>query len=92
MCGLWRGLFGDRRHVDAGYQDADQQGGDLRFEGDEIDTVVGQRVQPEDSSGWTAIIMEQASRFKKVMRSVAAYVGRTPRVPQFEVKNRRLFE
>ncbi|WP_246327729.1 IS1 family transposase [Candidatus Competibacter phosphatis] len=63
----------------------------LTFEGDEIYTVVGQRVHPSDSTGWTAIILERASRFlveqqcgrkdailfKKVMRSVAMYMKRT---------------
>lgn len=63
----------------------------LTFEGDEIYTVVGQRVHPADSTGRTAIVQERASRFwvdqqcgrkdatwfKKVMRSVAAYVKRT---------------
>ena len=63
----------------------------LTFEGDEVYTVVGQRVDPADSTGWTAIVLERASRFlvdqrcgrkdatlfKKVMRSVAAQVRRT---------------
>lgn len=63
----------------------------LTFEGDEVYTVVGQRVHPADSTGWTAIILERARRFlvdqqcggkeapwfKKVMRSVAAYMKRT---------------
>jgi len=63
----------------------------LTFEGDEVYTVVGHRVDPADSTGWTAIVLERASRFlvdqqcggkeaslfKKVMRSVAAYVRRT---------------
>ena len=63
----------------------------LTFEGDEIDTVVGQRIHPSDSTGWTAIILERASRFlveqqcgrkdailfKKVMRSVVMYMKRT---------------
>ncbi len=67
----------------------------LTFEGDEIDTVVGQRVHPSDSTGWTAIILERASRFlverqcgrkdailfKKVMRSVATHVKRTQDTP-----------
>jgi len=58
----------------------------LTLEGDEIYTVVGQRVHPADSTGWTAVILERASRFlvdqqcggndaplfKKVMESVAA--------------------
>lgn len=63
----------------------------LTFEGDEVYTVAGRRVHPADSAGWTAIILERASRFlvdqqcggkeatlfNKVMRSVAAYVERT---------------
>jgi transposase-like protein len=63
----------------------------LTFEGDEVYTVVGQRTDPADSTGWTAIILEWASRFladqqcgrndatlfKKVMKSVAAQVRRT---------------
>jgi len=63
----------------------------LTFEGDEVYTVVGQRVAPADSTGWTAIILERASRFlleqqcgrkdaalfKKVMQSVATYVRHT---------------
>jgi len=63
----------------------------LTLEGDEIYTVVGQRVHPADSTGWTAVILERASRFlvdqqcggkdatlfKKVMESVAAYAKRT---------------
>ena len=53
--------------------------------------MVGQRVHPADSTGWTALILERASRFlvdqpcggkdaalfKKVVQSVAAYVRRT---------------
>ncbi|MDM8567244.1 hypothetical protein QUF74_16540 [Candidatus Halobeggiatoa sp. HSG11] len=35
----------------------------LKFEGDELYTVVGKRCEPSDSEGWTAIIMERASRF-----------------------------
>ena len=63
----------------------------LTFEGDEIYTVVGQRVHPADSTGWTATVLERASRFlvepqcgrkdailfKEVMRSVAMYMKRT---------------
>ncbi|MGB5063517.1 MAG: hypothetical protein WBQ37_07120 [Candidatus Competibacter sp.] len=63
----------------------------LTFEEDEIDTGVGQRVDPVESTGWTAIILERASRFlveqqcgrkdatlfKKVMRSDASHVQRT---------------
>lgn len=60
----------------------------LTFEGDEVYTVVGQRVDPSDSVGWTTIILERSSRFlvdqqcgrkdatlfNKVMGSVAEYV------------------
>ena len=63
----------------------------LTFEGDEVYTVVGQRVDPAESTGWTVIILERASRFlvaqqcgrkdatlfKKVMKSVAAHMRRT---------------
>jgi len=31
----------------------------LTFEGDELYTVVGKRVEPMDSEGWTGIIMER---------------------------------
>lgn len=60
----------------------------LTFEGDELYTLVGERVQPSDSHGWTAVIMERASRFiidqrcgkknevmfRSVMSTVADYV------------------
>ena len=63
----------------------------LTLEGDEVYTVVGQRVDPADSTGWTVIILARASRFRvdrqcgrkdatlfeKVMKSVAAHVRRT---------------
>jgi len=35
----------------------------LIFEEDEIDTVVSQRVDPAESTDWTVIILERASRF-----------------------------
>lgn len=35
----------------------------LTFEGDELYTVVGKRTVPSESEGWTAVIMERASRF-----------------------------
>ncbi len=35
----------------------------LTFEGDELYTTVGRRTDPGDSEGWTAVIMERASRF-----------------------------
>lgn len=60
----------------------------LTFEGDELYTVVGERVEPSDSQGWTALIMERTSRFivdqrcgekdkelfRAVMSTVAQYV------------------
>ncbi len=60
----------------------------LTFEGDELYTLVDKRVQPSDSKGWTAVIMERASRFvgdqrcgkkdekmfRNVMSTVARYV------------------
>jgi len=63
----------------------------LTFEGDELYTVVGKRVEPMDSEGWTGIIMDRTSRFiveqkcgKKdselftsVMEKVSEYVGQT---------------
>ena len=35
----------------------------LTFEGDELYTVVGTRTDPSNAKGWTAVIMERASRF-----------------------------
>ena len=35
----------------------------LIFEGDELYTVINKRKKPSDSEGWTAVIMERASRF-----------------------------
>ena len=60
----------------------------LIFEGDELYTVVGKRVKASDSEGWTAVIMERASRFiveqhcgkkdaeffKTVMSTVSGYI------------------
>ena len=60
----------------------------LTFEGDELYTVVNRRDEPMDSKGWTAVIMERASRFiieqrcgqkdetlfRSVMNTVAAYI------------------
>ena len=60
----------------------------LTFEGDELYTIVGKRIAPSESKGWTAVIMERASRFivdqrygkknaalfKSVMKTVCQYV------------------
>jgi len=60
----------------------------LTFEGDELYTVTGERCDPADSEGWTAVVMERASRFiieqrcgqkdaemfNAVMSTVAGYV------------------
>jgi transposase-like protein len=63
----------------------------LTFEGDEIYTIVGKRTDPSSSEGWTAVIMDRASRFivdqkcgekdadlfLSVMKSVAKFVDHT---------------
>lgn len=63
----------------------------LTFEGDELYTVVGKRGEPSDSQGWTAIVMERASRFiieqqcgekdagmfRSVMSTVAKYIDKS---------------
>ena len=60
----------------------------LTFEGDELYTVIGERCDPADSEGWTAVVMERASRFiieqrcgqkdaemfRAVMSTVAGYI------------------
>lgn len=63
----------------------------LTFEGDEFYTIVGRRTKPLESKGWTAVVMDRASRFivdqrcgkknimlfKNVMKTVCRYVGKT---------------
>ena len=63
----------------------------LTFEGDELYTVVNERVQASDSKGWTAVIMERTSRFiieqrcgeknkdmfRSVMKTIADYIGQS---------------
>ena len=63
----------------------------LIFEGDELYTIVGKRTSPMESKGWTAIIMDRASRFiveqqcgkkdaklfKAVMQTVCQYIDKT---------------
>ena len=60
----------------------------LTFEGDELYTIVKQRGEASDSQGWTAVVMERASRFiveqhcgykdeemfRRVMNTIAGYV------------------
>jgi len=60
----------------------------LTFEGDELYTIVKQRGEASDSQGWTAVVMERASRFiveqhcgykdeemfHRVMNTIAGYV------------------
>ena len=60
----------------------------LTFEGDELYTVVGERVEPSRSQGWTVVVMERTSRFiieqrcgekdakmfRSVMETVANYI------------------
>ncbi|WP_320041198.1 hypothetical protein [uncultured Desulfobacter sp.] len=35
----------------------------LTFEGDELYTIFGKRTAPLESEGWTAVVMDRASRF-----------------------------
>jgi len=63
----------------------------LTFEGDELYTIVGKRTDPMESKGWTAVVMDRASRFsvdqrcgkknavffKSVMGTVCKFVRRT---------------
>nr|WP_319392605.1 IS1 family transposase [uncultured Desulfobacter sp.] len=63
----------------------------LTFEGDELYTIVGKRTMPLESEGWTAVIIERASRFivdqrcgkkdtslfKSVMKTVCEYIDHT---------------
>jgi len=63
----------------------------LTFEGDELYTIVGKRTDPMESKGWTAVVMDRASRFivdqrcgkkdaalfKSVMGTVCKYVRQT---------------
>ena len=60
----------------------------LTFEGDELYTLVNRRGEPSESEGWTAVIMDRASRFiveqrcgkkdaemfEAVMNTVSAYI------------------
>lgn len=60
----------------------------LTFEGDELYTMVGKRGEASQSEGWTAVVMERASRFiieqccgqkdaqlfESVMKAVVAYI------------------
>ena len=66
----------------------------LTFEGDELYTIVGNRKEACDSEGWTAVIMERASRFiveqhsglkdeamfRQVMSTMAEYVEQSEEV------------
>ena len=75
----------------------------LTFEGDELYTIVGKRTDPMDSEGWTAVIMERASRFivdqrcgqkdaelfKSVMETVSQYVDQTGDLSFFSDGERR---
>jgi hypothetical protein len=66
----------------------------LTFEGDELYTLVNKRVEASESEGWTAVIMERASRFiieqrcgkkdeelfRAVMSTVAGYIEQSEEV------------
>lgn len=69
----------------------------LTFEGDELYTVIRERGEASDSEGWTAVVMERASRFiveqrcgpkeaplfEAVMSTVAAYIEQSDEVTFF---------
>nr|WP_320042585.1 hypothetical protein [uncultured Desulfobacter sp.] len=75
----------------------------LTFEGDELYTIVGKRTMPSESEGWTAVIMERASRFivdqrcgkkdtslfKSVMKTVCGYIDHTDDLSFFSDGERR---
>jgi hypothetical protein len=75
----------------------------LTFEGDELYTIVNKRLDPSDSRGWTAVIMERSSRFiveqecgtkdadlfESVMLSVCEYIGQTDDLTFFSDGERR---
>lgn len=75
----------------------------LTFEGDELYTITDKRRNPSDSEGWTAIIMERASRFiveqhcgkkdeqmfEAVMETVADYIEQADDVSFFSDGERR---
>ena len=75
----------------------------LTFEGDELYTIVGERTEPSNSKGWTAVIMERGSRFivdqkcgeknadlfNSVMEKVYAYIDNTDVCPFFSDGERR---
>lgn len=75
----------------------------LTFEGDELYTSVGKRVDACDSQGWTVVIMERASRFiveqhggrkdekmfRKAMTTVAGYVEQSNELTFFSDGERR---
>jgi len=66
----------------------------LTFEGDELYTIVDKRGEPSDSKGWTAVVMERATRFivdqrcgekdeemfRSVMKTVATYIEQSGEV------------
>ena len=75
----------------------------LTFEGDEFYTIVGKRTKPLESQGWTAVIMDRASRFiidqrcgkksakifKLVMKTVCRYVRKINDLSFFSDGERR---
>ena len=75
----------------------------LTFEGDELYTIVNKRTEAADSEGWTAIIMDRASRFiieqrcgkkdeelfRLVMRTVTDYIKQSDEVTFFSDGERR---
>jgi hypothetical protein len=75
----------------------------LTFEGDELYTIVGNRTDPSESKGWTAVIIERSSRFivdqkcgeknenlfRAVMENVCAFLDKTGDITFFSDGERR---
>jgi len=75
----------------------------LTFEGDELYTITGRRGEVSDSEGWTAVVMERASRFiadmrcgkkdarmfEAVMSTIAGYAAQSGDISFFSDGERR---
>jgi len=86
----WERLFGDQKETLMLYSFC-HEFVSLVFEGDELYTVVNNRIDASASEGWTAVIMERSSRFivdqrcgtkdatlfESVMSTVYEYLSRT---------------
>ena len=93
---VWEEQFGAHKETLMLYSLC-QQFISLVFEGDELHTVVGKRSDADRSQGWTAVIMDRASRFivdqqcevkdielfKSVMGTVCQYIAQTQQLSFF---------